>query len=139
LKAIPFELPEAFLKRWIKATNEKMTDEQIESDFDNFMVDLRWQLIKDKIAKDNELKITEDDVYSLAKEMAVLQFRQYGLNNVSEEHIENYANHMLKNEEERRKLVARKQEDVIVATIKDKATLDVKEIGFEEFNKMLEN
>lgn len=139
LKAIPFELPEAFLKRWIKATNEKMTDEQIESDFDNFMVDLRWQLIKDKIAKDNELKITEDDVYSLAKEMAVLQFRQYGLNNVSEEHIENYANHMLKNEEERRKLVARKQEDVIVAAIKDKATLDVKEIGFEEFNKMLEN
>lgn len=139
LKAIPFELPEAFLKRWIKATNEKMTDEQIESDFDNFMVDLRWQLIKDKIAKDNELKITEDDVYSLAKEMAVLQFRQYGLNNVSEEHIENYANHMLKNEEERRKLVARKQEDVIVETIKDKATLDVKEIGFEEFNKMLEN
>jgi len=139
LKAVPFELPQAFLKRWIKATNEKMTDEQIDGDFDNFMVDLKWQLIKDKIVKDNNLKITEDDVYALAKEMAVMQFRQYGLNNVGEEHIENYANHMLKNEEERRKLVARKMEDVIVATIKEKVSLDVKEIAYDEFNKMLEN
>ena len=58
---------------------------------------------------------------------------------IGEEHLENYANHMLKNEEERRKLVSRKQEDVIVATIKDKATLEVKEISYDEFNKMLEN
>lgn len=139
LKEIQFNLPEAFLKRWIKVTNEKMTDEQIDGDFDNFMTDLKWQLIKDKIVKDNELKITEEDVRELAKEMAAIQFRQYGLNNVGEEHLENYANHMLKNEEERRKLVSRKQEDVIIATIKDKVTLDVKEISYEEFNKMLEN
>lgn len=139
IKAIPFALPEAFLKRWIKATNEKMTDEQIDGDFDNFMTDLKWQLIKDRIVRDNDLKITEEDVRALAKEMAAMQFRQYGLNNVGDEHLENYANHMLKNEEERRKLVARKQEDVIVATIKDKVTLDVKEVSFDEFNKMLEN
>jgi trigger factor len=138
VKAIQFDLPEAFLKRWIKVTNEKMTEEQIEADFDSFMLDLKWQLIKDRIVKDNELKITEEDVRSLAKEMALNQFRQYGLNNVSDEHLENYANHMLKNEEERRKLVTRKQEDVIVATIKDKVTLDIKETTFEEFNKMLE-
>jgi trigger factor len=139
LKSIQFDLPEAFLKRWILATNEKMTQEQIDSDFDNFMIDLKWQLIKDKIVKDNELKITEDDVRAVAKEMAAVQFRQYGLNNVADEHLENYANHMLKNEEERRKLVSRKQEDVILATIKDKVTLDMKEVSFDEFNKMLEN
>lgn len=139
LKAIQFSLPEAFLKRWIKATNEKMTDEQIEADFDNFMVDLKWQLIKDKIVRDNDLKITEEEVRALAKEMAAIQFRQYGLNNVGDEHLENYANHMLQNEEERRKLVSRKQEDVIIATIKDKVTLEGKEISYDEFNKMLEN
>jgi len=139
LKEIQFELPEAFLKRWIKATNEKMTDEQIESDFDNFMIDLKWQLIKERIVKDNDLKINEEDVRALAKEMAAAQFRQYGLNNVSDEHLENYAEHMLKNEEERRKLVSRKQEDVIVAAIKDKVTLDNQEISYEAFNKMLEN
>jgi len=135
---IQFDLPEAFLKRWIKVTNEKMTEEQIDADFDSFMLDLKWQLIKDKIVKDNELKITEEDVRTLAKEMALMQFRQYGLNNVSDEHLENYANHMLKNEDERRKLVTKKQEDVIVATIKDKVSLDLKVATYEEFNKMLE-
>ncbi|HZL09220.1 MAG TPA: trigger factor [Prolixibacteraceae bacterium] len=139
LKQIPFDLPEAFLKRWIKVTNAKLTDEQIESDFDHFMTDLRWQLIKAKIVKDNELKITEEDVLALAKEMAAVQFRQYGLSNVSEEHLDSYANHMLQNEEERTKLVTKKQEDVIIATIKDKVTLDFKEVSYDEFNKMLEN
>ena len=139
VKKIQFDLPEAFLKRWIKVTNEKMTDEQIDADFDHFMLDLKWQLIKDKIVKDNELKITEEDVRALAKEVAAMQFRQYGLNNVSDEHLENYANHMLEKEEERRKLVSKKQEDVIFATIKTKVTLEMQEISHAEFNKMLEN
>ena len=135
---ILFDLPKAFLKRLIKTTNKEMTDEQIDTDFDSYMLDLKWQLIKDKIVKDNELKITEEDVRTLAREMALVQFRQYGLNNISEEHLENYTNHMLKNEEERRKLVSKKQDDVILGTIKDKVTLDIKEINYEEFNKMLE-
>jgi len=135
---IQFDLPKAFLKRWIKVTNVKMTDEQIESDFDNFMLDLKWQLIKDKIVKDNELKITEEDVRTLAKEMALVQFRQYGLTNLTMEQLDNYANHMLKNEDERRKLVSKKQDDVILETIKSKVTLDIKEISNEEFNKLLE-
>ncbi len=138
INSIQFDLPKAFLRRWIKLTNEKMTDEQIDGDFDNFMLDLKWQLIKDRIVKDNELKITEEDVRALAKEMAAMQFRQYGLNNVAEEHLENYAKHMLEKEEERRKIVSKKQEDVILATIKNKVTLDMKEITYDEFNKMLE-
>lgn len=137
--SIQFDLPKAFLKRWIKATNKEMTEEQIDGDFENFMLDLKWQLIKGKIVRDNDLKITEADVRALAKEMALVQFRQYGLSNVSEEHLENYADHMLKNEEERRKLVSKKQDDVILFTIKDKVTLDMKEITYDEFNKMLEN
>ena len=136
---IQFDLPEAFLKRWIKVTNKELTEEQIETEFPHFMLDLKWQLIQDKIVKDNELKITEEDVRNMAKEMAQLQFRQYGLNNIPEEHLENYANHMLKNEEERRKIVARVQENMIIATIKDKVTLERKEITSEEFNKMLQN
>ena len=139
INSIQFDLPKAFLRRWIKLTNEKMTDEQIDGDFDNFMLDLKWQLMKDRIVKDNELKITEEDVRALAKEMAAMQFRQYGLNNVADEHLENYAKHMLEKEEERRKLVTKKQEDLILATIKNKVTLDMKEITYDEFNKMLEN
>lgn len=139
VKKIQFDLPEAFLKRWIKATNEKMTAEQIDADFDHFMLDLKWQLIKDKIVKDNELKVTEEDVHALAKEMTAMQFRQYGMGNVADEHLENYANQMMKNEEERRKIVLKAQEDVIITTIKTKVSLDIKAVSNEEFNKMLEN
>ena len=139
VKKIQFDLPEAFLKRWIKVTNEKMTAEQIDADFDHFMLNLKWQLIKDKIVKDNELKVTEEDVHALAKEMAAMQFRQYGLGNIADEHLENYANQMMKSEEERRKVVSKAQEDVIITTIKTKVALDIKEVSNEEFNKMLEN
>lgn len=136
---IPFDLPETFLKRWIKVSNVKMTDEQIDADFDHFMLDLKWQLIKDKIVKDNKLNVTEEDVHALAKEMTAMQFRQYGLSNVADEHLERYANEMMKNEEERRKVVSKAQEDVIIATIKNKVALNIKEVSNEEFNKMLEN
>lgn len=134
-----FDLPVAFLKRWVKATNEKMTDEQIENEFGGFIQDLKWQLIKEKIVKDNDLKVSEEDVRAKAKDMALLQFRQYGLNNVADEHLENYADHMMKNEEERRKLFSRQQEDQILNAIKGKITLEMNEISFDEFNKMIEN
>ena len=136
---IEFDLPKAFLRRWIKVTNKEMTDEKLETDFESFMLDLKWQLIKSKIVEDNELKITEEDIRTLAKQMALLQFRQYGLNNVNDEQLENYADHLLKNEEEHRKLVSKKQEDIILETIKGKVTLDIKEISYDEFNKILEN
>lgn len=135
---IQFDLPTAFLKRWIKMTNKEMTDEQIEKDFDSFMLDLKWQLIKDKIVKDNDLKITEEDVHTLAKEMAMIQFRQYGLSNMPDEQLENYATHMLKDEGERRKLISKKQDDIILGTIKEKVKLDMRNINYDEFNKMLE-
>ena len=73
------DLPEEFLKRWLKVTNNELTDEQIEADFDNFMNDLRWQLIKDRIVRDNEIKIDEADVKAGAKQMAAYQFSQYGI------------------------------------------------------------
>ena len=49
-----FQLPEAFLKRWLLKVNEKTTEEQIEKEFDNFRHDLKWQLIRNKIARTNE-------------------------------------------------------------------------------------
>jgi trigger factor len=132
-------LPETFLKRWIKETNEKMTEAQIENDFEHFMNDLRWQLIKDKIAKENDLRTMEEDVRALAREMAELQFREYGLTNVAPEHIESYANRLLQNEDERRRLVSRNLENLVLELVKSKVTLDVKEITYDEFNKMMEN
>lgn len=133
------ELPVEFLKRWLKATNEELTDEQIEADFDNFMKDLRWQLIKSALVKDNGIEVNDEDVKQLAKKVAAMQFSQYGMFNVPDEHLENYAGHILQNEEEKRRLFTKVQEDKILEVIKSKVTLDEKEISQEEFNKLLEN
>lgn len=132
------ELPEEFLKRWLKVTNEKLTDEQIEADFDNFMKDLRWQLIKDRIGKDNEIEIKQEDIKDMAKEIALMQFRQYGMFNMPDEQLSAYADQILQNEEERRRITTKVQEDKIVDIIKANVAIDEKEVSQEEFNQLLE-
>jgi trigger factor len=74
-----FELPEEFLKRWLLKVNENTTEEQIEKEFGNFTQDLKWQLIRNKIARDSEIKITEEELKKEAENITRQQFRQYGL------------------------------------------------------------
>jgi trigger factor len=132
------ELPDSFLKRWLTATNKELTQEQIEKDYDNFVTDLKWQLIKDKLIRENEIDIKEEDIKDAAREMARMQFLQYGMNNVPEEYLENYAGEILKNEEERSKIFSREQENKILGVIKSKVNVDIKEVSREEFDKLLE-
>lgn len=139
IEKVNMELPEEFLKRWIKVTNKNLTDEQIENDFPNFMKDLRWQLIKGSLVKDHAVEVTEDDIKTEGKRTAAMQFSQYGMFNVPDEHLENYAAQMMKNEEERKRLFVKAEEDKILDLIKSKVTLEEKEISREEFNKLLEN
>ena len=63
LEKTDFQLPEDFLKRWLLKVNEKTTAEQIEKEFDSFRNDLKWQLIRNKVASDNEVKITEEELH----------------------------------------------------------------------------
>ncbi len=139
IEKVNMELPEEFLKRWIKVTNKNLTDEQIENDFPNFMKDLRWQLIRDRLVKDHGVEVTEDDIKAEGKRIAAMQFSQYGMFNVPDEHLENYAAQMMKNEDERKRLFTKAEEDKILDVIKTKVTLEEKEISQEEFNKLLEN
>jgi len=133
-------LPEDFLKRWLLEVNkEKLTKEQIEKDFGHFVEDLKWQLIKDKIGKNNDLKVTEEELLEYAKSFARLQFSQYyGISDFPDEHLTNYAQGLLKKDEERKKLAERKFEEKIIEFIRMTAKLDRKEISYEKFNKLLE-
>ncbi|MEL7588876.1 MAG: trigger factor [Prolixibacteraceae bacterium] len=138
IEKMNIELPEEFLKRWIKITNKNLTDDQIDKDFPNFLKDLRWQLIRDRIAKDNGIAVSEEEVKAEGRKVAAIQFSQYGLFNVPDEHLENYAAQMLKNEDEKKRLYTKVEEDKILEAVKAKVTLEEKEIGHEEFNKLLE-
>lgn len=132
------EFPVEFLKRWLIATNKELTTEQIEKDFDYFVEDLKWQVIKDSIIKENELKVEEADVIELAKEVARAQFRQYGMMDVPDEHLDGFVNQMISKNEDRNRLFNKKMEDKIMDVVKSKVTVEVKEVSKEDFEKLFE-
>jgi len=138
IEKIKMDLPDAFLKRWLTATNKELSQEQIEKDYNNFVLDLKWQLIKDKLVRENEIEIKDEDLKAAAKEVAQMQFRQYGMNNVPDEYLENYAGQILSNEEEKRKIFNKVEEDKILEVIKSKVHLETKEVSQDEFSKLLE-
>jgi trigger factor len=137
-KYISMKLPVEFLKRWLVYSNEKITKEQVDEEFDHFVKDLEWTLIRSRLAKDNDLKVSEADVVALAKETALMQFRQYGMFNVPDEYLDNYAKSILKNEEERHHLVEKRSESMVLEFIKTNAVLDVKTVTQKAFDDLFE-
>lgn len=138
VKKAKIELPEAFLKRWIVASNKEMTTEQVETDFANYSEEFKWQLIKNRLIQENDLKVSEEEVLEFAKKQALMQFQQYGMMDVPEEYLNNYAKQMMENKDEQRKIYERKTDDKVVVFLKSKIKLDEKELTTEEFNKMFE-
>ena len=130
------ELPEAFLKRWLRETNQDVTEEQIDKDFEGFMTDLRWQLIKEVVIKENDLKVEDDEAFDLAKKLAQAQYNQYGIYNAPDEQIESFAKIILDKPEEKERLYNKLLEDKSVEVIKSKVTLENKEVTREEFEEM---
>jgi len=138
VKKSKMTLPEAFLKRWIVATNKEMTEEQVETDFSNYVSDFKWQLIKNRLTEENELKVSEEEVTEYAKQQALMQFQQYGMNDVPEEYLNNYAQQMMQNQDEQRKIYERKLDDKVAEYLKATIKIEEKEVSTEEFNKMFE-
>jgi trigger factor len=139
LKKVEFNLPTVFLKRWIEISNEgKYTTEQLDQEFPKFERDLKWQLIQNKIVKENDLKISDEEILEFAKAQTRLQFEQYGMFNVPDEHITNYAEETLKREDDRRRMFERKFEDKVIDFVRETITTQIKDTTTEEFDKLFE-
>ena len=132
------EMPVEMLKRWMVATNEGRTMEQVEEEMPKMLPELKWHLIKEYIAKNNDVKVEDNDILEIAKKATRAQFAQYGMANVPEELLENYAKQMMQNKEAVRNLVDRATEDKIIAKIKELVSLDEKSISVEDFQKLFE-
>ncbi len=134
------DLPAAFLKRWLVYTNQgKMTMEQIEKDFDAFVTDLKWQLIKGKVARENEMKIKEEELIAHTKDVFRQQFIQYyGIADVPDDTLEKYSIESLGREEERNRYMESLMENKVFEFMQKTVKLDTKEITLQEFNKMFE-
>ncbi|MBO7607958.1 MAG: trigger factor [Paludibacteraceae bacterium] len=128
--------PDAFLKRWVAETNEKISAEDLEAQYPMMLDDLKWQLAKNKIATDNQIKIEEGDMMEFAKKTAQAQFAQYGMSTVPTDVLENYAKEMLKKKESIQQIAERVMEEKVMNVVKSKIKLDVKKVSLEEFNKL---
>ena len=129
--------PDALLKRVLKENNKDKDDEFINKNYEASLKDLTWSLIKNKLAEKAEVKVNDDDVKNVAREIARAQFAQYGMQNVGEEYVNNYAEELLKQRDTVNQFAERAVDEKLVAAIKPVGKLNHKEISLEDFNKMV--
>lgn len=130
--------PEALIKRIMKQNNEKASQEDIDKNYEPAVKELNWSLIKSKLALQNGIKVDDNDVKAAAKEMARMQFAQYGMANVEDQYVDNYAEELLKKRENVDNFSERALDIKLTAALKDKVKLNHKEISLDDFNKMME-
>ncbi len=130
------QLPDAFLRKWLKATNEKLTDEELTQGYEDFAKNLKWTLIENKIINDNDIKIEYKDVFETAKERIYAQFAMYSPQPLPEDQLAQYATTFLQEKENANRIFdevkARKVFDYITSV----ATLNQKEIDFQKFKDL---
>ena len=132
------EFPDALLKKIMLANNIEKGEAFVSENYDKSIEELTWHLVKEQLVKANDIKVEQADINNMAKEVTRVQFAQYGMMNVPEDILENYAKEMLKKKESVENLVNRAVESKLSAALKAKATLNEKKISMEEFNKMFE-
>ena len=134
------EFPEALLKRVMKQNNKerKDVDEFVEKNFDASIKELGWHLIKEQLVAAQSIKVEDDDLKQVAKEAARAQFAQYGMSNVPEEYLDNYAQEMLKKRENIDGIVDRAVDVKLTAALKQVVKLNEKDITMDDFQKMLQ-
>ena len=130
-------VPEAFLKRWLYENNkEKFSKEEIEKEFDGFLGDFRWQLVRGYLMKKFELKVEDKDMLEAAKAYAAYQYAMYGMGNVPEELLTDAAARMLKDERQLRTIEENVENEKVIAAVKEKVTLQSKKISEEKFREL---
>ena len=129
--------PDELLKRIMLLNNKDKGEDFVEKNYAESIKQLKWHLIKEQLVKANEIKIEDADVKAAAIEMARMQFAQYGMTNVPDEYVENYANELLKKREAVDNFVERAIDVKLAAALKSTVTLNNKEITLDEFNEMM--
>ena len=132
------EFPEALLKRVMLNNNKDKGADFVEKNFEASIKELGWHLIKEQLVAAQGLKVEDEDVKQVAKESARSQFAQYGMSNVPDEYLDNYAQEMMKKRENVEGLVDRAVDLKLTAALKGLVKLDKKSISLEDFQKMLQ-
>ena len=128
------QLPENFLKRWLLLTNDtQLTAEQIEREFPVYAERLKTQIVINKILKDNQINVGQQEVRDYVKDLIAKQFASYNMTSMEEKDLEDTVSRVLKNEKEYNRIVEKMYDDRILAFLKSKLKLNFNEVSFENF------
>ena len=131
------DFPEAILKRVMLNNNKDKGADFVEKNFEASIKELEWHLIKEQLVSAQGIKVEEADLKQIAKDAARAQFAQYGMANVPDEYLENYAQEMLKKRENVDGLVDRAVDVKLTEALKQVVKLNEKDITLDDFQKML--
>ena len=127
------KLPEEFLKRWLLVANAgKITKEDVDKEFDGFLADFKWQLVRGYLMKKFELKIEENDIREAAKAFVTYQYAMYGLGNVPEEMINEAVVNVLQDQKQVERMVEQVEDSKVMAKIKEIITVKATKITSEK-------
>ena len=131
------KLPEEFLKRWLLVANAgKITKEDVDKEFDGFLADFKWQLVRGYLMKKFELKIEENDIREAAKAFVTYQYAMYGLGNVPEEMINEAVVNVLQDQKQVERMVEQVEDSKVIAKIKEIITVKATKITSEKFRAL---
>nr|WP_068890235.1 trigger factor [Pedobacter panaciterrae] len=131
--SVKIDLPDEFLRKWLKATNEKLTDEELAEGYDDFAKNLKWTLIENKLIKDNNIEIKYEDVFQTAKQRLDAQFRMYSPAPMPEDQLAEYTATFLKEKDNANRIFDEVKAIKVFEHIQSVATIDQKEIAYNKF------
>ncbi len=135
VESVSLQLPDEFLKRWLKAVNEKpITDEDLEREYPEYRKSMQWRLIENKIIKDNDIKVGAEEAREEAKNYIRGEFARYG-QQPTEEDLEKISKDLLSKEKEAQKIFENLYTRKVMDLIKEKCTIEEKQVSYEEFFK----
>jgi trigger factor len=137
VKKLKLTLPNEFLKKWIlSSSKEEITPEQVDAEYEQYSESLKWQLVENKIIKDNDIKVDNEEVVGFTKELLSGQYAQYGMMVPDDEEMNKYAQNVLSNEEEARKIYDSLYDQKVLNFLKDTVKINEKEISYDDFAKL---
>lgn len=133
IESVKMELPDAFLRKWLKATNEKLTEEELAEGYDDFAKNLKWTLIENKLIKDNNIEIKYEDVFQTAKQRLDAQFRMYSPTPMPEDQLAQYTATFLKEKDNANRIFDEVKAIKVFEYIQSVATLKQTDITYNKF------
>lgn len=138
MEKVEFDLPVAFLKKWMQTAGETvLSEEEVEAQWDNTSKGLKWQLIENKLVKDNHLHVHKEELEDYAAGYVRQQMAQFGQANIDDEQVKSIAQSVIQDQEQAQGMSDRILNDKMIAFFKENLKLEEKAVSYDEFVKLV--